>query len=468
MRSLPELLRYKRFHPLIAILAVSLVALLCAPLMETENYHAVPFILLFVVTILATFMGIVPVLIAATLGALVWNYFFIPPHFTFHIEKTEDILLFAMFFMIAMLNGVLTSRLQEQEQLARDREKHAHALLKLTRELAEARGQKEMMAVAERGIKREFGLVAEVIVSDGATGSDIPRGAHKSDIFPLTGISMNPGYVVLKNSRDFEEDVFWSTYLTQISGALEREYLGELAQKARFLDESDRLYKALFNSISHELRIPVATVMGAAESMLTQNHTPGVQRELAQEIFTASARLNRVIENLLNISRLESGRISPHLDWHDMHDLVNKVLADLEEELRSFVVTVNIPEEMPPVYIDFGLMEQVLYNLLFNSAEHAPARSEIGISLSHEHKMLQIIMHDSGPGFPKDKIGQVFDKFFRIEHSRPGGLGLGLSIVKGFVEAHRGSIMVENRPEGGAMFTMLIPCVPPEKASLKS
>lgn len=465
MRSLPELLSYKRFHPLIAILAVSLVALLCAPLMKTENYHAVPFILLFVVTILATFMGIVPVLIAATLGALVWNYFFIPPHFTFHIEKPEDILLFAMFFMIAMLNGVLTSRLQEQEQLARDREKHAHALLKLTRELAEARGRKEMMTVAERGIRREFGLVAEVIASDGNAVSDIPRGAHKSNIFPLTGISMNPGYVVLKNSGDFEEDVFWSTYLAQISGALEREYLGELAQKARFLDESDRLYKTLFNSISHELRIPVATIMGASESMLTQKHTPEVQGELAQEIFTASVRLNRVIENLLNISRLESGRISAHRDWHDMHDLVNKVLADLEEELRSFIVSVKIPEEMQPVYIDFGLMEQVLYNLLFNAAEHAPVRSEISISLSFSRNYLSISITDNGPGFPNDKTGQIFDKFFRIEHSRPGGLGLGLSIVKGFVEALRGSIMAENRPEGGALFSMLIPCEPPDLSS---
>lgn len=447
---------------MIAIGTVSLAALLCAPLMQTEHYHVVPFILLFLVTILATFMGIVPVLIASTLGALVWNYFFIPPHFTFHIEKPEDILLFAMFFMIAMLNGVLTSRLQEQEQLARDRERHAHALLDLASELIEAGGQKEMLAVAVKGIKREFGAEVEIVIDDGSPDTDFPRGAHKSDIFPLTGISMNPGWVVLKKAKNFEDNVFWRTYLTQISGALERRYLGELAQKARFLDESDHLYKTLFNSISHELRIPVATVMGAAESLLTQNHATEVRQELAHEIFTASVRLNRVIENLLNISRLESGRISPHPDWHDMHDLVNKVLADLEEELHDFILNIEMPDEMPPVYIDFGLMEQVLYNLLFNAAEHAPAHSEIGIRITYENRMLWITILDNGPGFPKDKIGRVFDKFFRIENSRPGGLGLGLSIVKGFVEAHKGNITVMNRAAGGAEFRIAIPSDKPD------
>ena len=240
MRRLPEFLRWKRYHPLLAIGIISLVALLCAPLSQSENYHVEPYILLFVVTILATFMGMVPVLIAATLGALIWNYFFIPPHFTFHIEKPEDILLFAMFFMIAMLNGVLTSRLQEQEQLARDREKHAHALLDLASELIEAGGQKEMLAVAVKGIKREFDAEVEIIIDDGSKDADLKRGVPGSDVFQLTGISMNPGRVVLKQSKNFEDNVFWRTYLTQISGALEREYLSEMARKARFLDESDR------------------------------------------------------------------------------------------------------------------------------------------------------------------------------------------------------------------------------------
>jgi two-component system sensor histidine kinase KdpD len=284
-----------------------------------------------------------------------------------------------MFFMIAMLNGVLTSRIKQQEEMAKDREKNVNTMLELT---------------------------------------------------------------------------------------LEREYLAELAQKARFLDESDRLYKTLFNSISHELRIPVATIMGAAESLITLKHTAELQEELSHEIFTASMRLNRVIENLLNMSRLESGRISLRADWHDINDLINKVSADLEEELKNFVLVVEIPDDMPLVRIDFGLMEQVLYNLLFNSAEYSPAGSEITIEISHANNVLAIKVLDSGPGFPADKISSVFNKFFRVENSKSGGLGLGLSIVKGFVEAHKGTITVENRKEGGAGFTINIPSEQPEIAEL--
>lgn len=467
MRKLPGFLRWKRYHPLLAIGIISLVALLCAPLSQSENYHAVPYILLFVVTILATFMGMVPVLIAATLGALIWNFFFIPPHFTFHIEKPDDILLFAMFFMIAMLNGVLTSRLQEQEQLARDREKHAHALLRLNEELVGAGSRSEMMRVAEQGIKREFGLEAMIIANDGESVRVPLHGFHKGDIFPLTGISYNPGKVAVKDGRHLKGDVFWSTYLTQIAGALEREYLAEMARKARFLDESDRLYHTLFNSISHELRIPVATIMGAAESMLTLQHTAEVRNALTLEIFTATTRLNRVIENLLNMSRLESGRISLHTDWHDVNDLVNTVLTELAEDLQRHLISLSVPDDMPPVRFDFGLMQQVLHNLLLNATEHAPANSEIGIGISHHYNMLHIEIADRGPGFPEDMIGQAFNKFFRGEQEKPGGLGLGLSIVRGFVEAHRGTITLENRAGGGALFRIMIPSEIPDIKPIK-
>lgn len=345
-RRLLSLFRNRKNHIPVAIITVGVVALLCSPLAQTDNYHLVPYLLLFAVSILATFMSMVPVLLASTLSALVWNFFFIPPHYTFHIAKPEDILLFGMFFMIAILNGVLTSKIRQTS---------------------------------------------------------------------------------------------------------------ELAQKAHFLDQSDKLYKTLFNSISHELRIPVSTIMGASENLVTNSYPPEVQAELNHEIFTASIRLNRVIENLLSMSRLETGRISVKPDWHDINDLVNQVISDLDEELSNFIVLFEVPDDMPPVRIDFGLMEQVLYNLLFNSCQHAPPGSEIHIRAAHTNGTLIMEVTDKGPGFPEDKIEQVFDKFFRIEESSPGGLGLGLSIVKGFIEAHKGTITIENVPSGGARFNIRIP-----------
>jgi two-component system sensor histidine kinase KdpD len=360
-------------------------------------------------------MSIAPLLLASTLSALVWNFFFIPPYYTFHIDKPEDILLFAMFFMIAMLNGVLTSRLRQQEELARERERHSNALFDLTSKLAKANGINELKEIAVRSISKEFG-VNSVIKLNYDTSE--PYNISKNDtgrVFQLKGTRVNLGVAILDSSKEIEDNVFFTAYLSQITNALEREYLAELAQKARFLDESDRLYKTLFNSISHELRIPVATIMGAAESLLSLKHSESVRTELSNEIFTASARLNRVIENLLNMSRLESGRISVRLDWHDMNDLINKVIADLEFELRNLIVTVEMSEDLPLVRIDFGLMEQVLYNLLFNSSEHSPAGSEIIIKISSKNEMFEIVIMDQGPGFPKIKFQMYLINFLELK-----------------------------------------------------
>jgi len=168
------------------------------------------------------------------------------------------------------------------------------------------------------------------------------------------------------------------------------------------------------------------------------------------------------------MSRLETGRISLKPDWHDINDLVNKVLRDLGEEMDNHVITIKVPDDMPPVWIDFGLMEQVLYNLLFNAAGHAPAGTEISITVAHSDNRLLMEVADEGPGFPEDKIEHVFEKFFRIDDNKPGGLGLGLSIVKGFVEAHRGTISAENMEAGGARFKIVIPSPLTEVANLNS
>jgi two-component system sensor histidine kinase KdpD len=254
-----------------------------------------------------------------------------------------------------------------------------------------------------------------------------------------------------------ERDEFWDTFVTQISNAVEREFLDDLARKAHFLDESDKLYKTLFNSISHELRIPVATIMGASDSLLSSDHSNEIRTELSNEIFKASKRLNRLIENLLNMSRLESGRISPRLDWCDIHDLINKVALNLQDELASFRLHIVIPEEMPFVKLDFGLMEQVLHNLIYNATQYAPHTTNIRVKAFFDNGFLTIQVMDRGPGFPRKEISRIFDKFYRVEGSIAGGTGLGLSIAKGFVEAHKGAIMVENRQNGGAKFTVKIP-----------
>jgi two-component system sensor histidine kinase KdpD len=282
--------------------------------------------------------------------------------------------------------------------------------------------------------------------------------------YPLPGTRIIPGVLVVKQDKEYAEDqkTFWLTFINQISNALEREFLAELATKARFLDESDRLYKTLFNSISHEFRIPVATVMVASDTLMNGSHPQNVQSALFCEIFSASVRLNRLIENLLNMSRLESGLLSVRLDWCDINDLFNKVSDDLKDELKPFNFQIQIPENFPLVKIDFGLMEQVLYNLLLNATQYAPAASGIELTAKHNSNELEIVVKDKGPGFPEEDLKNVFLKFFRVDKRKTGGLGLGLSIVKGFVEAHNGKITVENDKSGGATFTVYIPSENPE------
>jgi two-component system sensor histidine kinase KdpD len=267
------------------------------------------------------------------------------------------------------------------------------------------------------------------------------------------------GVIAVQHPKVFTqgEEQFWEGFLPQISGKIEREFFRDAARNALILNESDKLYKTLFNSISHELRIPVATIMGASDTLIAQNYPIETRHILYQEINTAAVRLNRLIDNLLNMSRLDSGLMAIHIDWCDLHDLYNKVVQTLSVELKPFSLHCVLPEDMPLVQLDFGLMEQVLHNLLLNATQHAPAGSNIRIKFFYDNGFLVIQVMDRGPGFLASDLPMVFNKFYRGQSAVAGGTGLGLSIVKGFVEAHNGSIVASNRANGGALFTIKIP-----------
>ena len=456
------------------------------------GYQVVSFGLLFLVSILALFFGMGPILMAATLSALIWDYLFIPPQFTFHVGEPLDVLMLIMFFIIAMLNGILTSRVRIQEKKIRIREERTHALYQLTRDLTMISGIEEVEKIAGKYIQKYFNLDCAIILKNelnqldnkvrhstkielsendisiaawvfkhsakaGKYTDTLPSGDYT--FYPLTGINDNMGVIVVQHDQVLTqgEEQFWEALLSQISGKYEREFLRSAARQAYILNESDKLYKTLFNSISHELRIPVATIMGASDTLLSQSYPEETRQRLYSEINIASVRLNRLIENLLNMSRLESGRITPRLDWCDVHDLANKVAENLKEELKSFNLHIVIPGNMPLVMIDFGLIEQVLHNLILNATQNVPNGSNIRLKFFYDNGILTIQVMDRGQGFPVSELNAVFNKFYRGKDAKAGGTGLGLSIVKGFIEAHKGTVIAENRQNGGAIFTIKIP-----------
>ena len=456
------------------------------------GYQVVSFGLLFLVSILALFYGTGPILLAAIESSLIWDYFFIPPQFTLQIEQPVDVLMLVMFFIIALLNGILTSRVRRQEKKIRIREERTHALYQLTKDLTAASGIDEVTKIALRYIrkyflldcvillKNEFGLLESPVKDDkgiifsendlsiaawvfkhstkaGKHTDTLPSG--KYTFYTLTGNSGNVGVIAVEHVTLFTkgEEQFWEAFLSQISGKYEREVLREAANKAYFLNESDKLYKTLFNSISHELRIPVTTIMGAADTLLTQDYPEETRKKLYHQINVASVRLNRLIDNLLNMSRLESGRISPNPDWCDVRDLANKIANTLEQELKPFKLSVIIPVDMPMVHLDYGLTEQVIYNLILNSTQYAPAGSRIRLKIFYDNGLLVIQVMDRGTGFPESDLSSIFNKFYRGKGALAGGTGLGLSIVKGFVEAQKGEVIAENRENGGARITIRIP-----------
>jgi two-component system, OmpR family, sensor histidine kinase KdpD len=479
-----------------------LTALACFPFRELIGYQVVAFALLFEVSILAIFLGIGPILLSATLSALLWDFLFIPPPFTLHIERPEDVLMLFMYFFIVILNGILTSRVRRQERMTREREERTRALYQLTMELSLASGIEEVLKVSTKDIQKFFSIDSAIIMQSGHkelekeirhesglsfsetemsiaswTFHHSRKAGKYTDTLPSTPYTFYPlngtrnalGVIAVKQNKAFrgDEEIFWDTFRTQISNALEREFLDDLARKALILDESDKLYKTLFNSISHELRIPVATIMGASDTLLSADYDIQTSTRLLREIFTASERLNRLIENLLNMSRLETGRITSKKDWLDVHDLLNKVTGSLASELVHFNLETVVQEDIPLVCLDFGLMEQVLHNLVINALQYSPQNSTIRIKMYYEkpHFVMQVM--DRGPGFPKDAIPYVFNKFYRVTGTQAGGTGLGLSIVKGFVEAHDGTVEIENRKNGGARVTVRIPSEVPDLGQMK-
>lgn len=222
-------------------------------------------------------------------------------------------------------------------------------------------------------------------------------------------------------------------------------------------EKTIRLYNTLLNSLSHELRTPISTIVGAVDTLKENKEklSPALQDELLHEIDVAGIRLNRQVENLLNMSRLESGMLKPKLDWCDINELINGIVV--KQDLRDHQLVYTTNDQLPLFCLDAGLLEQILQNLIHNALVYTAAGSIVTVKVNHDLDSCVLTVSDNGSGFTEEEMSLVFDKFYRLPNSKPGGSGLGLSIVKGFVEAQNGTIQLSQSHSGGAQFTIRIP-----------
>ncbi|MBK8857377.1 MAG: sensor histidine kinase KdpD [Opitutaceae bacterium] len=471
---------------------------LAAQLLPQNYYLAAGLVFLLAVILLSLKVGRGPVLAAGILSALTWNFLLIPPRFTFHIEKIEDGLLFGTYFVVALVAGQLTARIRAQALAERRREGRATALFNLTRALAEARTLDEAVFAALRQADSHFGARTALLLAEDGSGPLHPhfagsfalddkeravaewscrhrRGAGRfTDTLPASAGFYLPlvredrsvgvlGVVVPREaSLTLAQRDLLEAFARQLAMSVERDHLQAAGEREKLLAESERLHRTLLDSVSHELRTPLSVITSAVENLGTAD--AALRESLTGEIRTAARRLNRLVGNLLDQTRLESGVLRPRPDWCDIQDLVNAALDDVRDTLAGHPLEVSVPGDLPPVRADFTLTVQALANLLLNAALHTPAATPVFVSAGLERggQRVYFVVADRGPGFPARMKDRLFKKFEQGDVTRAGGLGLGLSIVRGFVLAQGGEIVVGENPGGGAVFTIYLPHTPPQ------
>ncbi len=442
-----------------------------------------------------------PAVWASVLSALSFDVFFIPPHFSLTIAGFQYVITFIVLVVVAVVIGSQTGRLADQVSLSRRREAETAALYAFTRTIVASHDAGEIAAALTRHSSETMGCPAAVLLPDGGRlavasstlGFDLNEKEMAAAEWSFAngapagrGESTLPGvdgrYLPMKTSRgvvgvlalrqdnaqvplNLSQRLLPEAFASQAAVAVERALLSEEAKKAELAMEADRLHTTLLNSISHDLRTPLSSIIGAL-TVLTDREAqmdPTTRRDMIDTAREGAERLNRLVGDLLDITRLETGSLKLLWDWCDLEDMVGTVLEQLRPSLQGRDVQVRLEPGLPLVYADYALIAQVLHNLLDNAVKYSAEGTPITLSAERAGDAgdyVVISVADRGPGIPPDVRNRIFGKFFRID--RPGtgrGTGLGLAICKGIVEAHKGRIWVEPREGGGSVFAFSLPLV---------
>jgi len=466
--------------------------------------------LLLGVVLAAARYGPGPSIFASFAGVLLFNFFYVPPYGTFAVADLQYLITFAVMLVVGLIISALTARIRRQADMLQQRGLRAEALFHLTQELTSTSGIQQLAETAESHVReflaaeaalflpsgaaglapvtergRRFGLdpreaaVAQWAFDHGrmaGAGTDTLPGAAALYL-PLAGPHGTIGVLGLRQAQPSrllaaDPKQLLETFASQIALAVEREQLAEAAQKSMVQAEAERLRSSLLSSVSHDLRTPLATIAGASTALLEHAHDEETRRKLLTTISDEASRLGQFVENILQMTRLQSGSLTLHREWQPVEEVIGSALGRMQTALAERPVRTHVPDGLPMAPFDGVLIQEVLVNLLDNAAKYTPPGTPIEISATAENKQLNLEVADRGPGLPEEERQRIFEKFYRIRRpgeKTPPGTGLGLSICQAIVEAHGGHIWAENRPEGGARFCFALPIegepptLPPEE-----
>jgi two-component system, OmpR family, sensor histidine kinase KdpD len=479
------------------LFACALTTAVCFPLAAYVELANVVMVFLLCVVLVAMRFGRAPAVMAAVVNVLAFDFFFVPPHLSFAVSDVQYLLTFAVMLIVGLITGHLTSGLRFQARIAHHRERRIETLFSLSRELSSALQIEQIVSASIEVLTRTFGQDVALILPDSNERLQLPflrtaqhpvdldvaqwafdhdaEAGHGADTLPsshyryvllkapvrLRGVlairPANPHWLHIPEQRRYIE-----TFASLIAIALERVHFVQVAQSMLVNVESERLRNSLLAALSHDLRTPLTGLVGLAESLASsKSMSVETQRQLANDVRTSAQRMHTMVNNLLDMARLQSGEIRLRKDWQSIEEVVGGAIRSLQPSLSGRTITARLPDDLPLVEMDAVLIERVLANLLENALKYTPVDSPIKITATAKPDWITIYVSDQGPGLPKlaeRDAGVLFDKFTRgaAESSKPG-VGLGLSICRAIVEAHGGHIRAANAIGGGAVFSFDLP-----------
>lgn len=476
-----------------SVAVCALVTLLTAPLHALLDTANIVMLFLLAVVFVAVRFGRGPAVMAAFMSVGAFDFFYVDPRYAFSVSDAQYLLTFAVMLIVALVIGQLTAGLKFQARVATLREERVSALYKMSRDLSGALMAEQIAEIAARFLRSEFEAKSALMVSDlqdrvmpALQQPDLPVGidlgiaqwafdhaetaGYGTDTLsgspllyvPLKAPMRVRGIIVLepRNPERLmgpEQRRLLDTCASLLAISLERVHYVDVAQSTTVQMESERLRHSLLAAISHDLRTPLAALVGMADTLALSRKPGDPQGEMLASIRESALRMNAQVNNLLDMARLQSGQVHLNLQWQPLEEVVGSALRSMGT-LEPRRVHVVLPNDLPLLHIDAVLFERVLCNLLENAVKYTPVDSPIEISASSSSDSVRLCVSDEGPGLPKGREATIFEMFERgnKEGATPG-VGLGLAICRAIVEAHGGTIHGETRPRGGARFTIELP-----------